>query len=242
MKSTTSRKSSAHQPAASSRSRKSLRPASQSDTASKSGAVRLASKVRPIPSRAEPDDPQAAILKAAGEILDQYGYDGLSTTAIARRARVSTGTLYLHYPDKHAVLRALVWALQTERTRAAESQYEAIASSGDWREPMREAMMAAHRLRMARPGGRSSRRALQTSPELWDWDQRQTEELATSLARAIRRRKPQIDARTASRVALVAVTTSVALLDQASADPRRASWILKEAIVLREAYLAPYLD
>jgi hypothetical protein len=43
-------------------------------------------------------------------------------------------------------------------------------------------------------------------------------------------------------VALVAVTTSVALLDQASADPRRASWILKEAIVLREAYLAPYLD
>jgi hypothetical protein len=43
-------------------------------------------------------------------------------------------------------------------------------------------------------------------------------------------------------VALVAVTTSVALLDQASADPRRASWILQEAIVLREAYLAPYLD
>jgi AcrR family transcriptional regulator len=242
MKSTTSRKSSAPQPPPAKRTRKAAGPATRSTTASRSDALRSGSNAQGTANRTEPDDPQAAILKAAGEILDQYGYDGLSTTAIARRARVSTGTLYMHYPDKHAVLRALVWALQTERTRAAESQYEAIANSGDWRAPMREAMMAAYRLRMARPGGRSSRRALQTSPELWDWDQRQTEELAASMARAIRRRKPQIDARTASRVALVAVTTSVALLDQASADSRRAPWILKEAIVLREAYLAPYLD
>jgi hypothetical protein len=63
--------------------------------------VRLASKVRPIPSRAEPDDPQAAILKAAGEILDQYGYDGLSTTAIARRARVSTGEVRITILDRY---------------------------------------------------------------------------------------------------------------------------------------------
>ncbi len=242
MKSTTSRKSSAAQAPSAKRTRKAAGPATRSATASRSDVLRSGSKAQGTANRIEPDDPQAAILKAAGEILDQYGYDGLSTTAIARRARVSTGTLYMHYPDKHAVLRALVWALQTERTRAAESQYEAIANSGDWRAPMREAMLAAYRLRMARPGGRSSRRALQTSPELWDWDQRQTEELAASMARAIRRRKPQIDARTASRIALVAVTTSVALLDQASADSRRASWILKEAIVLREAYLAPYLD
>lgn len=229
MKSTPSRKASAPAKPTATRSERVAKATTRSQAAER--------KANP-----EPDDPQTAILRAAGEILDQSGYDGLSTTAIARRARVSTGTLYLHYPDKHAVLRALVWALQTERTTAAEAQYNAIAGDGDWREPMKEAMLAAYRLRVARPGGRSSRRALQTSPELWDWDQRQTEELAASLARAIRRRRPQLNARTASRVALVAVTTSVALLDQASADSRRASWILKEAIALREAYLAPYLD
>ena len=191
---------------------------------------------------AEPQDIQAAILRAAGEILDQNGYDGLSTTAIARRARISTATLYLQYPDKHAVLRALVRTLQSERVDAAECQYDDITTQGDWRAAMRESLMSAYRLRVQRPGGRSSRRALQTSPELWDWDQRQTEALAASLARAIRRRKPGMTATLATRVAFIAVSTSVALLDQASFDPRRASWILKEAIAMREAYLAPYLD
>lgn len=191
---------------------------------------------------APPQDIQATILRAAGEILDQNGYDGLSTTAIARRARISTATLYSHYPDKHAVLRALVQSLQSERVDASESHYDTVNAHDDWRTAMRDSILSAYRLRVERPGGRSSRRALQTSPELWEWDQRQTEALSASLARAIRRRKPGLSATVASRLAFIAVSTSVALLDQASFDPRRAPWILREAIALREAYLAPYLD
>ena len=184
----------------------------------------------------------ASILRAAGELLDEQGYDGLSTTAVAQRAGISTATLYRHFPDKHAVLRALVVHLQSERADAIERIYEALGSEADWRGPAAEVMRTAYRLRLARPGGRSTRRALQVSPELWQWDQKQTEALAASLAKAIRRRKPAIGRATADRVALVAVATSIALLDLASLSQRKGKALIEESILLREAYLARYLD
>ena len=48
----------------------------------------------------------ARILQAAGEVLQESGYEGLNTTAVAQRAGVSTATMYRHFPDKHAVLHA----------------------------------------------------------------------------------------------------------------------------------------
>lgn len=184
----------------------------------------------------------AAILRAAGELLDERGTDGLNTTAIAQRAGVSTATLYQHFPDKQTVLRALVQALQTEREAAVAACYGELATAPDWRVPLAAAMRTAFRLRVERPGGRSSRRALQTSPELWQWDHDQTEALAKVLARAMRRRKPTLSRATAERVALVALTSTIALLDLASLNPRRGNMLLAEADALRNAYLAPYLD
>jgi AcrR family transcriptional regulator len=183
-----------------------------------------------------------AILRAAGEILDELGYEGLNTTAVAHRAGVSTATLYRLFRDKHAVLRALVLSLQTERFAAATSMYDSIGTAGDWRTPIAEAIRVAYRLRLQRPGGRSTRRALQTSPELWEWDREQTEALAALLARAMRRRKPSLGKATAERVALVAVSASVALLDVACLDERRGKALLEEATAMREAYLSLYLD
>jgi len=42
--------------------------------------------------------------------------------------------------------------------------------------------------------------------------------------------------------ALVSVQAVVALLDLASLNPRRGSAIVEEAITLRAAYLAPFLE
>ncbi len=183
-----------------------------------------------------------AILRAAGEVLDERGYDGLSTTAVARRAGVSTATLYRQFPDKFAVLRELVLHLHAERAAAIGEIYRALGEDDDWRGPAAEVLRTAYRLRLARPGGRATRRAMQISPELWSWDQRQTEELAELLARAIRRRRPRLSGAKARRVALAAVAASAALLDLASLDARRGKALLEEAILMREAYLARYLD
>jgi AcrR family transcriptional regulator len=191
---------------------------------------------------ADAADPVRAILDAAGELLDELGMDGLSTTAVATRAGVSTATLYRHFPDKHAVLHALVHMLQEERAAAIKHVYQRVATDPDWRMPLREATRTLYRMRLSRPGGRSTRRALQTSAELWQWDLQQNEELAAALARAIRRRNPAIGRAAAARVALVTVTASIAVLDLACLDDRRGPAIVEDGIAMREAYLAAYLD
>ena len=132
--------------------------------------------------------------------------------------------------------------LQSERAVAIEKIYQGMGEQSDWREPAARALRTAYRLRLAQPGGRSSRRALQVSPELWLWDQQQNEAIALNLARAIRRRKPAMSGVAARRVALAAITASAALLDLASVAPRHANAIVEEAVLMREAYLSRYLD
>ncbi|MPZ00354.1 MAG: TetR family transcriptional regulator [Actinophytocola sp.] len=47
------------------------------------------------------------MLDACAELLDEIGYDALTTTLIAKRAEVAVGSLYQFFPDKRAVVQAL---------------------------------------------------------------------------------------------------------------------------------------
>ncbi len=47
------------------------------------------------------------MLDACAELLDELGYDGLSTTRIAERADVAIGSVYQFFPDKRAISQAL---------------------------------------------------------------------------------------------------------------------------------------
>ncbi|MQA62205.1 MAG: TetR family transcriptional regulator [Actinophytocola sp.] len=47
------------------------------------------------------------MLDACAELIDETGYDALTTTLIAKRAGVAVGSLYQFFPDKRAVVQAL---------------------------------------------------------------------------------------------------------------------------------------
>lgn len=47
------------------------------------------------------------MLTACAELLEEVGYEALSTTGIAERAGVAIGSLYQFFPDKRAVAQAL---------------------------------------------------------------------------------------------------------------------------------------
>lgn len=49
----------------------------------------------------------ARMLDACAELIDEVGYDGLTTTLLAERAGVAIGTVYQFFPDKRAVVAAL---------------------------------------------------------------------------------------------------------------------------------------
>jgi len=48
------------------------------------------------------------LLDAAEAILAESGYDALNTNAVAAQAKTSVGTLYHYFPDKAAILGALI--------------------------------------------------------------------------------------------------------------------------------------
>lgn len=50
----------------------------------------------------------ARMLDACADLVDEVGCDGLTTTMLAERARVAIGSVYQFFPDKQAVIRALM--------------------------------------------------------------------------------------------------------------------------------------
>jgi AcrR family transcriptional regulator len=47
------------------------------------------------------------MLDACAALVDEVGYDGLSTTLLAERAGVAIGSVYQFFPDKRAIVQAL---------------------------------------------------------------------------------------------------------------------------------------
>jgi AcrR family transcriptional regulator len=51
---------------------------------------------------------RAALIGAATALLLDRGYDGTTLALLARRVRMTKGAIYHHFPDKEALLRAVV--------------------------------------------------------------------------------------------------------------------------------------
>jgi len=82
-------------------------------------ATRLKPRRSPVQERAK--ERTFKILDTAARLLEEVGIDNLTTILIAERLKISVGSLYHYYPNKHAILHALgaKW-LQEMTTTLAE--------------------------------------------------------------------------------------------------------------------------
>ena len=64
--------------------------------------------LRRTPVQARSAERVQRMLDACAELIGEIGYEQVTTTLIARRAKVAIGSLYQFFPDKTAVARALV--------------------------------------------------------------------------------------------------------------------------------------
>ncbi len=100
---------------------------------------------RKTPTQRRAVETCAAIVEATARILEDKGQDALNTNRIAERAGVSVGTLYQYFPDKHAILVALI-----RRERAAlMAELRAIDRDGD--DALQAMVAASIRHQFARP-------------------------------------------------------------------------------------------
>lgn len=75
----------------------------------------------------------AGILKAAGALLGEVGYDGLSTNLIAERAGVPVGSIYQFFEGKDDIIAALVEQFQDSILRLANERLDAALAARDRR-------------------------------------------------------------------------------------------------------------
>jgi AcrR family transcriptional regulator len=71
------------------------------------------------------------MLEACATLIDELGYDGVTTTLIADRAGVAVGSLYQFFPDKRAVVQALT-ARNLDRFMDHVAQRMAGATMAHW--------------------------------------------------------------------------------------------------------------
>lgn len=80
---------------------------------------------RKLPSQQRARENVERILNAAASLLEQKGYDHLTTISIAKEAGASVGSVYQYFPNKHAIMFALFeqWLeLDNEILEAVENE------------------------------------------------------------------------------------------------------------------------
>ena len=177
------------------------------------------------------------ILSAAARVLVKHGYDDASTNRIAETAGVSVGSLYQYFPNKEAIVAALIerhdgemWSTFVELVAACAGQL--IAQSTP---VMLDALFAAH---MIEP---ELHRVLHEQvPRVGKLSRlRETNRKARELvAGVLRAQRHEIDVRDVDAAAFVVVEAVEALIHQSIELPDvDASEIKREAATLVLRYL-----
>ncbi|MET9439530.1 TetR/AcrR family transcriptional regulator [Streptomyces sp. NPDC006610] len=180
------------------------------------------------------------ILDACADLLDEVGYDDLSTRAVAERAGVPIGSVYRFFGNKRQMAGALA---QRNLDRYAERVTERLrdAEPGDWRAAMDAVLDEYLAMKRTAPGfslvdfgNQIPVGAHGTEP-----NHRVADRLTELLAGPIGR-EPDDALR---RTFLIAVETADALVQLAfRIDPEGDAQIIGETREMLRAYLARVLD
>ena len=127
---------------------------------------------RPRRQRREPKQVRSTkrleeILEATGRLLDRVGYEATTTTAIAREAKASVGTVYEYFPDRDALVRALLERYRTRLRRALEEVLAGV-DQRTWRATAARAVATFADFYRREPGYRVLWLESETTPALRD--------------------------------------------------------------------------
>ncbi|WP_406167033.1 TetR family transcriptional regulator [Streptomyces sp. NBC_00996] len=199
-----------------------------------------ATSLRRAPVQRRSAERLTRILDACADLLDEVGYDALSTRAVAQRAGVPIGSVYRFFGNKRAMADALA---QRNLERYAERVTERLqeAGGGGWRAAMDAVLDEYLAMKRTAPGFSLVDFGNQI-PVGSGADQPNTRvaDRLTELLSGYLDRTPDEDLR---RTFLVAVETADTLVHLAfRIAPEGDERIIEEARELLRAYLARVLD
>jgi AcrR family transcriptional regulator len=194
---------------------------------------------RKRPVRANAKASVDRILDAAAALLDEAGFEALTTIRIAERAQVNIASLYSYFPNKHAVLSAL-------SDRMAERQLASVRGSmsdfTDWREALDTGLDAFVAMIVKEPGFAALANAVRACPSLQPLADRSVEPIAQLVTAGLRERGARVAPQAARTIARVVVEAGAGVVNVArESEPRERKRLIQELKVMIRAYLDHYL-
>ncbi|MEV5352768.1 TetR/AcrR family transcriptional regulator [Streptomyces sp. NPDC093516] len=199
-----------------------------------------ATSLRRAPVQRRSAERLARILDACADLLDEVGYDALSTRAVAERAGVPIGSVYRFFGNKRQMADALAQR-NLERYSARVTERLRATGGGGWRAAMDAVLDEYLEMKRTAPGFSLVDFGNQIPVGARDAEpNHRVADRLTELLSGYLDREPDEDLR---RVFLIAVETADTLVHLAfrvapEGDPK----IIEEARQLLRSYLARALD
>ncbi|MFJ5532328.1 TetR family transcriptional regulator [Streptomyces sp. NPDC093261] len=200
-----------------------------------------ATSLRRAPVQRRSAERLTRILDACAELLDEVGYDALSTRAVALRAGVPIGSVYRFFGNKRAMADALAERNLERYTERVTRRLAEDAGEGGWRAAMDAVLDEYLDMKRTAPGFSlvDFGNQIPVGARYAEPNHRVADRLSDLLSAYIDR-EPDEDLR---RMFLVAVETADTLVHLAfRVDPGGDEGIIAEARALLRAYLERALD
>lgn len=198
------------------------------------------------PSQARGHQRVKALLDATAQLLEEVGYDALTTKAIAERAETSIGSFYQFFPNRDAAVAALVDSYRAqvrEYVRGAvrsELESASVTITADWVGSVVDGLRGLYQ---SFPGfgrlfaGRIAEGTLRPQANALRL------ELLASLEELIGETFPAVDAGRRHRCMLMVVETARGVLNRAqTADPDTALTLREELKEMLALYMSANLE
>jgi AcrR family transcriptional regulator len=182
----------------------------------------------------------AELLRAAGQVFADVGYENATTNAIAARAGVSPGTLYQFFPNKQAIAETLANAYAAKNQALHESVFELSAAEVPLRDLIDRIVGPFLEFRRDAPGFERLLVGSVVSRELAERIQALHQQMQQRIAHLIQMRAPHLSAKkiqTAAETSVQIVKGMLPLALDGSAKQREVGE--RELKLVLERYLAP---
>jgi AcrR family transcriptional regulator len=180
------------------------------------------------------------LLRAAGEVFAEFGYENATTNAIAAKAGVSPGSLYQFFSNKQEIAEALANAYAARNSELHESVFRLEAAGMPLRNLIDRLVDPFLEFRRNSPGYHALLAGSVVSRELAERSHALHQQMVQRIANLVRLRNPHLQDEAIQTAAETSVQIVKAMLPLAVEGTSRQREIgRRELKLVLERYLAP---
>ena len=191
---------------------------------------------RSAPNQKRSRETVGLILAAAAELLEEVGFEKLSTNMICKRANLTPPALYRYFPNKYAVLKELGERLMTAQNELIDDLDVDLSDPAKIEEQICELLTATLQVTHEAPAGGWIMRSLHATPILSDVRRDSHRRVSQALTDRMMKAWPDLDPKTTYQTNRLGVELGYALIEMAFDEPKLDHIMLIQATAKMLAY------